>query len=108
MQPLPLPIATYVQAVNAHDIPAVLHCFAPEAHVHDEGQDYYGRAEIGAWLTRTQQATPFTQEVTHVEPGFTETVVTLLVTGDFPGSPLHLYAHFQLDAALIHDLRIQG
>ena len=108
MTPLPLPIAAYLQAVNAHDIQAILHCFAPDAHVHDDGHDYYGRTAIGAWLTRTQQATPFTQEVTHVELGPTETVVTLLVTGDFSGSPLPLHAHFRLDASRILDLRIQG
>lgn len=108
MLPLPSPIAAYMQAVQANDTTAALHCFAPRAHVHDDGQHYSGRDEIGAWLTRTQQATPFTQEVTHAEPGTDETVVTLRVTGDFPGSPLSLRAHFRLYGGLIHDLRIHG
>lgn len=49
-----------------------------------------------------------TQEVTNTVPGTTETVVTVLVTGDFPGSPLHLYSHFNLSFAHILDLHIHG
>lgn len=108
MLSLPIPLAAYMQAVNARDTAAALRCFTPQAHVHDDGHHYHGPAEIGAWLTRAQQATPFTQEATHIEAAAAETVVTLLVTGDFPGSPISLHAHFQLADGLIHDLRIHG
>ncbi|MBT9395409.1 nuclear transport factor 2 family protein [Hymenobacter sp. NST-14] len=108
MLSLPTPLAAYMQAVNARNTAAALRCFTPQAHVHDDGHHYHGQAEIGAWLTRTQQATPFTQEATHVEAAAAETVVTLRVTGRFPCSPLTLQADFRLADDLIRDLRLHG
>ena len=52
-QPVPEPIAAYFRAQNAHDVDGMLLAFAPQARVHDEGQDLTGTAAIRAWIEDT-------------------------------------------------------
>jgi hypothetical protein len=43
---LPLPISSYFDAKNAHDVDAMLATFASDALVHDEKRDFVGRVAI--------------------------------------------------------------
>ncbi len=100
---LPDPIEAYFRAQNAHDIDAMSATFDENAIVNDEGQEYRGLSAIRAW----------TKEVTHkyhsrVEPqgvAYTnkQVVVSGLVSGNFPGSPILLVHTFTLsDTSIMH------
>ncbi len=91
---LPQPIATYMQATNAHDTDALLACFTADAVVTDEGQEYHGVSQIRAWREKTNEQYQFTLEVTDIAEGGNETIVTTLVSGNFDGSPVQLHFHF--------------
>jgi ketosteroid isomerase-like protein len=87
---LPAPIARYFDARNVFDIEAILASFAEEAIVEDENEEHRGRVAIRAWIeetTRKYHATAEPREANTVGDTF---VVSALVTGDFPGSPIVL------------------
>ena len=46
---LPSPIQTYFDADRSNDGEALIHAFAPDAVVNDEGQSYAGHQAIDAW-----------------------------------------------------------
>jgi ketosteroid isomerase-like protein len=104
---LPQPIATYVQATNAHDTDALLACFTADALVIDEGHEYRGTAEIKGWREKTNEQYQFTLDVTGIVEGDNETVVTSQVSGNFDGSPIQLHYHFTLTGDKIAALSIR-
>lgn len=105
---LPPPIAAYFAAANAHDMDAVLRCFAAEAVVHDEGQEIRGAAAIRAWKDRTDQKYSPTATPTALAEAQGRSVVTASVSGNFPGSPLPLRYFFTLGEAGITELEIKS
>ncbi len=105
--PLPQPIATYMQATNAHDTDALLACFTADAVVTDEGQEYHGVSQIRAWREKTNEQYQFTLDVTDIAEGGNETVVTTLVSGNFDGSPVQLHFYFTLTGDKIAALSIR-
>ena len=50
---LPTILQKYFQAQNAHDIEAMVACFAADATVRDEGRDIIGADAIRAWKVET-------------------------------------------------------
>jgi hypothetical protein len=50
---LPDILDRYFAAQNAHDIEAMVACFAPDAIVRDEGKDIVGTQAIRAWKIET-------------------------------------------------------
>ena len=103
---LPDPIAAYIRAQNAHDVDGMLSAFAPQARVHDEGQDLTGTAAIRAWIEDTTRkyrpsVTPLASEQVD---GLS--VVKVRVAGTFPGSPIELRYRFSLEGRLIVALEI--
>ena len=103
---LPAPVAIYFAAQNRHDIGAMLSAFAASAAVLDEKVEHAGSAAIQAWLETTSRR--YRVEVTplRVEDHTGVTVVTGLVSGDFPGSPIHLRYSFTMSDAGIERLSI--
>jgi ketosteroid isomerase-like protein len=104
---LPETLARYFAAQNAHDVEAMVACFAPDATVRDEGQDHGGKDAIRRW----QRQTVAKYEISiapldiHEEQGLTSVVAR--VTGDFPGSPIDLTHSFGLSSdGLIRTLKI--
>ncbi len=55
---LPGILDRYFKAQNAHDIDAMVACFAPDAVVRDEGHDIVGTDAIRAWKNRDQREVP--------------------------------------------------
>jgi hypothetical protein len=91
MQPnLPDVLDRYFAAQNAHDIDAMLACFAPHAAVHDEGHDIIGTAAIRAWQQETSAKYHITAEPLESQTEDDRTVVVVKVSGTFPGSPANL------------------
>ncbi|WP_418060725.1 nuclear transport factor 2 family protein [Pimelobacter simplex] len=49
---LPEPVATLIDAVNAHDEDAFLACFAEDGFVDDWGRVFRGRTAIDGWSSK--------------------------------------------------------
>jgi len=93
---LPQPLTEYFKATNEHDVAAVLASFAAEAIVEDEGGQYLGLAAIRRWIEETVRKYDFTVEVKGTHEADGKTVVTGLVAGTFPGSPVTITYEFAL------------
>ena len=94
-------IAAYIEESNAHDIEALTARFKTDAVVADEGHTYRGIEEIRRWIEKTHSEYRFTLEaLDFVEEGG-ETIVTCLVAGTFPGSPIRLRFFFTLENDMI-------
>jgi hypothetical protein len=95
-QPLPAVLDRYFEAQNAHDIDALVACFAPDAVVQDEGEAIVGTAAIRAWKQQTSAKYQVTVEPLDCRREDGETVVVARVSGTFPGSPADLTYRFGL------------
>lgn len=103
---LPKPIQDYFAAANAGDIERMLEPFAREAIVEDEGVSRAGRTAIREWMedtTRKYAPTAQPERIEHL-PG--HAAVTALVSGTFPGSPVHLTYRFSIERDEIVRLEI--
>jgi hypothetical protein len=81
--------------------------FAPEAHVLDDGHDYWGRDAIRDWLARA--STQFTYTCTFLDARAQAPnlwVVRNRLEGNFPGGVGDLRYRFTLIDGLIGDLAI--
>lgn len=85
---LPMPLSTYFEGKNAHDVDAMLACFSDEASVRDEGRDMIGRAAIRKWMEETTRKYRVTVAPTGVGQADGRTIVTAQVSGTFPGSTI--------------------
>ncbi len=103
---LPVPISTYFNAKNALDIEATLAAFADTAKVHDEKHDYVGRPAIRDWIDSTTRKYRFTATPTAIDRQGDATIVTALVAGNFPGSPVELRYRFEISGDRIVGLEI--
>ncbi|MDN6864424.1 MULTISPECIES: nuclear transport factor 2 family protein [Pseudomonas] len=90
-------IATYIEAINSRDISVVAQCFAEDANVFDEGQHQVGTAAIARWMEDTAQRYQPRVEVLKVQHRTGKVLVSNVVTGNFPGSPLELRYTFRLN-----------
>lgn len=103
---LPAPISTYFDAKNTRDIEATLAVFADDAKVRDEKQDHVGRPAIRAWLEAATRKYRFTATPTAIDRHDDATIVTALVAGNFPGSPVELRYRFKMSGERIAGLEI--
>ena len=104
---LPGPISAYFKANNEHDIDAMLAPFDENATVKDEGQEHHGRSAIRAWMEDVTRKYRVTVEINDVTNANGKTVVSGLVSGNFPGSPLLLSHTFTLSGPRIARLEIE-
>lgn len=87
---LPEPIASYFKTKSSNHPDDVLDCFSRDATVIDDGENTQltGHDEIRSWLSGTIASYNLTTQITDVAEKEGETIVTALVSGDFPGSPI--------------------
>jgi catalase len=104
--PLPKPVDEYFAATNAHDVPSMMAAFEEGAVVREEGHEHRGKAEIRSWMEETIEKYDYRVKPTEVTESDGETVVTGVVSGNFPGSPLKLRHTFTLDHEKISRLEI--
>ena len=90
MPELPPAIAAYFNAAPDADAVALGKVFTTDAHVHDEGHDYDGIHAIRVWRIDTAAKTPFTARPLEFDDHDGRLVVSVGVTGTFPGSPITL------------------
>jgi ketosteroid isomerase-like protein len=103
---LPFPIQTYFDADSRSDGDALIHAFAPDAVVTDEGQSHAGRPVIDAWWRGVKTRYRHVIEPLEAAGQGDLTKVRALVTGQFPGSPAILTFAFRLKGDRITHLEI--
>jgi hypothetical protein len=103
---LPEPIAAYIAAENGHDPEALGRCLANDAVVKDEGRTVEGLVAIKEWKAETKKKYQHTVEPLASVEEDGNTVVTVRVAGNFPGSPVDLRFVFRVEAGKIASLEI--
>ena len=89
-------IQNYIDASNAHDVKAVLACFADDAVVRDENATHRDKIEIERWVTTTIEKYKFQFKPLSSQERDNKTVVNVEISGTFPGSPITLDYHFTI------------
>jgi hypothetical protein len=102
-----MPIATYFAADKARDTERLALCFATDAHVHDESQDYHGIEAIQRWQQEAQAQYQAVSEPLEATINEQTAKVSARVTGNFPGSPIVLTYTFTLVGDKIAKLEIE-
>ena len=95
---LPAILDRYFEAQNAHDIEAMVACFAPDAAVRDEGRDIAGTGAVRAWKKETSAKYRITANPIESRTEADRTIVVVKVSGTFPGSPANLTYRFGFSA----------
>ena len=103
---MPQAVSTYFTAADARDVPAMVGAFTETAIVKDEGHAHHGRAAIRRWIEETLRKYDYRVEPTDVAEVDGETVVTGIVSGTFPGSPITLRHAFTIEDGGIARLEI--
>ena len=105
---LPPVTQKYVDASNAHDVKSILACFADDAMVRDENATIRGKIDIERWITATIEKYNFQFKPLSSQQRDNETVVSVEVSGTFPGSPISLDYHFAIASDKIASLTIDS
>jgi hypothetical protein len=108
--PIKLPplIQRYIDASNAHDVELILECFADDAVVRDENATHRSKIDIGHWITTTIEKYKFQFKPLSSQQRDNETVISVEVSGTFPGSPVTLDYHFTVANEKISSLTIDS
>jgi ketosteroid isomerase-like protein len=80
---LPLPVRSYVLAMNTCDIDAMLAAFADDALVNDQLREYWGKSAIKEWAARDIISERVTMYVLKVVEHYGNAIVTAKVDGDY-------------------------
>ena len=94
-------------ALDSQEFDRALTTFTPDAVVTDEGRDYTGTDEIGAWLATAVTEYTYTAEFTCATTTDAGVDVGQHLEGTFPGGVVDLNYRFTLDGALISQLVIE-
>ena len=105
---LPRVVQSYIAASNAHDVKAIVDCFANDAVVRDENAMRQGKIDIERWATETIQKYKFQFEPLSADKRGAETILNVEVSGSFPGSPITLDYHFTIADDKIQSLIIDS
>ena len=108
---LPPVISGYLAASDRGDAEAIVRCFAEDAVVVDEGQEWRGTAAIRRWRETVATAYDYTVQVTGAEAvgevdGVDRHDVYLHLEGNFPGGEVDLTDRFALRNGRIARLEI--
>ena len=93
---LPAAVTRYLEAANRFDATAAADCFAADASVQDENRKHVGRAAIRAWVAETSRKYRPTFTVLRATEDGDEVILSVAVSGQFPGSPVTLDYELQL------------
>ncbi len=106
---LPEPIEKYIRNSEIKALDEAVAAFAPDATVVDEGEDTtaVGREAIHAWMADYTSKYETTVEVKDVVEKNGEVVVTVLVSGDFPGNRAEFVYRCALRDGLIERLVVE-
>lgn len=103
---LPNIITELVKAQNEFESYAYADCFTDTAAVFDEGKTHNGKAEIQNWITAANSE--YKTVMTPLDYNEKQHILSAEISGTFPGSPVVLKYHFELNDGLIESLKIMG
>ena len=108
---MPTIISEYLAAADRGDVDALVACFANDATVFDEDQEWRGHTEIRKWRTKVATAYEYTVEVRRVVAvgevdGVERHDVYTHLEGNFPGGTVDLTDRFGLRNGRITRLEI--
>jgi ketosteroid isomerase-like protein len=108
---LPPVISEYLAASDRGDAEAIARCFAEDAVVVDEGQEWRGTAAIRRWRATVATAYEYTAQVTGAKAlgevdGAGRHDVYIHLEGNFPGGQVDLTDRFALRNGRIASLEI--
>ena len=104
---LPNTVRTFMTALDAREVDQTLATLSADAVVADEGHDYTGHDEIGAWVAKAAAEYTYTTAFTGAITTDAGVDVGQHLEGDFPGGVADLHYRFTLDGALISRLVIE-
>jgi ketosteroid isomerase-like protein len=104
---LPRIIQEYLDASNAHDVKSILSCFSDDALVHDEEKDFRGKKMIEGWIVKTIEKYKFQFKPLSLKSDDAKVIVSIEVSGTFPGSPVNPDYHFIIQGNEILSLAIE-
>jgi ketosteroid isomerase-like protein len=104
---LPDTIKTFMTALDAREVDQALATLTTDAVVTDEGHDYKGHDEIGAWVATAAAEYTYTSEFTGTTTTDTTIDVGQHLEGDFPGGVADLRYRFTLDGTVISRVVIE-
>jgi ketosteroid isomerase-like protein len=104
---LPDTIKTFMTALDAREVDRALATLTTDAVVTDEGHDYKGHDEIGAWVATAAAEYTYTSEFTGTTTTDTTIDVGQHLEGDFPGGVADLHYRFTLDGTVISRVVIE-
>jgi hypothetical protein len=105
---LPPVIQAYIDASNAHNVESIVSCFADDAVVRDENATRQGKIDIRRWATETIEKYKFQFKPLSADERDAETILSVEVSGSFPGSPVTLDYHFAIASDKIQSLIIDS
>jgi ketosteroid isomerase-like protein len=105
---LPAIIQSYIDASNAHDLKLILACLANNAVVRDENETFRGKDAIEGWIAKTIEKYKFHFRPLSAQDRDGQIVVSVEVSGTFPGSPVTLDYHFAIRNDKILSLTIDS
>lgn len=103
---LPKVVSDLVKAQNEFDSKAYVDCFTETAIVHDEGKVHTGKNEIKHWIAESNEKYRSTMNPLDFQQNGRSGVLVTEVSGTFPGSPLTLKFHFEINDELIQSLKV--
>ena len=103
---LPNIISKLVKAQSQFDSHAFADCFTETAVVFDEGKTHNGKIEIENWIDKANKE--YKAIMKPLDYNEEESILSAEISGAFPGSPVVLKYHFELNGELIEALRITG
>lgn len=101
-------IKALLNAQNVYDSNAYSELFTIIAIVHDEGRDHHGIAEIKKWNEATNKKYGVTLDPINFLKSDKQSILTVIVTGNFDGSPATLKYYFTFEDEKIKTLDIRG
>jgi hypothetical protein len=104
---LPKCIAAYLSADEVKDAALLALCFSEGATVRDEQHSHHGREAITQWKQDSYKKYKYTAQVLDATTLTDSTKVHVLLTGNFPGSPIEVDYLFQLANEQISSLEIR-
>jgi uncharacterized protein (TIGR02246 family) len=105
---LPPLFASYIEAKNAHDARALAALFTDDGIVFDEGREIRGTDAIEAWAVDVSERYRLTTDPTAISVTGEKAVLTAVVSGTFPGSPLEFRFHFTLRDGKFASMRTEA
>lgn len=103
---LPKVLVDLLKAQENFNSSAFAENFAENAKVFDEGKEWVGKKEIKKWNEFTNRKYHTKMQPAAFKKVGKESILTILMSGTFPGSPLPAEFHFIIDGDKIVSLKI--